>query len=133
MQSDIVFETNRFNLSEAKDHFINPCCFGEDLAAWLRGALAQKGIDASEPGQEDWGWCLDATHEGASYFIAIGGNPDDSASDPNQGEWRIAIEKRRSLWDKLMGKNRQTPDEPILDVIAGILKSQPDFRNVRCE
>jgi hypothetical protein len=34
---DILFETDRFNVSEVKRHFINPCCFGEDLAGWLRG------------------------------------------------------------------------------------------------
>jgi hypothetical protein len=39
---DILFQTNRFNLSEAKEHFINPCCFGEDLAEWLPEQLAKK-------------------------------------------------------------------------------------------
>ncbi|MDX9971742.1 MAG: hypothetical protein RBU21_02000 [FCB group bacterium] len=133
MHSDILFETNRFNLSEVKDHFINPCCFGEDLAAWLRGALAQKGITASEPGQEDWGWCLGLTHEGASYIIGVGGNSSESASDPNHGEWRIILGKHRSLWDKLTGKNRQTADDPVSVVILEILRSQPDFQNVHCE
>jgi len=37
MRHDLLFETERFNSSEAGAHFINPNCFGEDLAAWLRG------------------------------------------------------------------------------------------------
>ena len=35
----LFFESNRFNLSEVKSHFINPICFGEDVAAWLRSRL----------------------------------------------------------------------------------------------
>lgn len=27
---DILFETDRFNASVVKEHFINPCGFGED-------------------------------------------------------------------------------------------------------
>src|SRR6266513_835232 len=33
---DILFRSGSFNLSKVGEHFINPCCFGEDLAAWLR-------------------------------------------------------------------------------------------------
>jgi hypothetical protein len=29
----ILFKTNRFNLSKVGEHFINLCCFGEDLAS----------------------------------------------------------------------------------------------------
>ena len=42
---DILFRTKRFNLSTAKEYFINPDCFGEDLAAWLRDKLTERGID----------------------------------------------------------------------------------------
>ena len=46
---DILFETDRFNVSEVKEHFINPCCFGEDLAEWLRQELIKREITASAP------------------------------------------------------------------------------------
>jgi hypothetical protein len=45
----------------AKPHFINPCCFGEDFAAWLKqelAPLAAHGFDFSEPMQEDYGWAF---------------------------------------------------------------------------
>lgn len=29
----LFFETDMFNLSEEKEHFINPGCFGEDFAS----------------------------------------------------------------------------------------------------
>ena len=51
---DVLFTTGRFNATVVGEHFINDCCFGEDLAAWLRGELAKSGIECEEPGQEDW-------------------------------------------------------------------------------
>jgi hypothetical protein len=32
----ILFKTNRFNLSKVGEHFINPCCFGENLIHGVR-------------------------------------------------------------------------------------------------
>jgi hypothetical protein len=82
MRHDLLFETERFNISEAGAHFINPNCFGEDLAAWLRTQLAEQGVEAGEPGQEDWGWYLDATNRGRLYLVGVGGNPADPPGSP---------------------------------------------------
>ena len=131
MHTDILFDTDRFNLSEAKPHFINDICFGDDAAAWLREQLLALGIQAIEPAQEDWGWYIEATHAGSSYFIGVGGNPQAGASYKNAGEWRIMIEKHRSLWDKLTGKNKLAPDEAILAIIRSIVAHEPDFSNLR--
>jgi hypothetical protein len=50
-------ETDLFEHREVKPHFINPCCFWEDFAKWLRQELADitaLGFELSEPIQEDW-------------------------------------------------------------------------------
>ena len=133
MHLDILFDTDRFNLSVTKEHFINPCCFGEDLAAWLRSKLVEKSIPTIEPGQEDWGWYIESTLGDASYFIGIGGAANESAANPNEGEWRIMVEKHRSVWDKLTGKHKTSPSDPIFAVIREILEHESDFRNVRYE
>lgn len=72
----IVFKTNRFNLSKVAAHFINPCCFGQDLAAWLRTKLTELRIETCQPYQEDWGWDLPAKLPGGSYFLCMSGNSD---------------------------------------------------------
>ena len=36
----MTVETDLFEHREVKPHFINPCCFGEDFAKWLRHELA---------------------------------------------------------------------------------------------
>jgi hypothetical protein len=51
---DLLFRSSRFNLSEVGEQFINPCCFGEDLAAWLREKLSASGMQVDPSGQEDW-------------------------------------------------------------------------------
>lgn len=133
MRYDLSFETNRFNLSEVKEHFINPCCFGEDLAAWLRGKLLERGAKVTDPGQEDWGWYIEAGCKGQSYFIGIGGNADEVSQDKNQGEWRIMVEKHRSLWEKLTRTNDLSKDDEMLTMIWEILQTEPDFKNVHYE
>jgi hypothetical protein len=131
MRHDLLFETSRFNLTQAGAHFINPGCFGEDVAAWLRGRLAARGVAADAPGQEDWGWYLGAEHAGRTYLIGIGGNPADEGGASNQGEWRVIIEKKRSLTERLTGKARMADDEPIVALVRAILEAEPDFANVR--
>jgi hypothetical protein len=133
MHIDILFDTDRFNLSEAKGHFINPCCFGDDLAAWLRGKLLAKGVSTTEPGQEDWGWYVESQLGDSSYFIGFGGAVEQSAVTPNFGEWRIMIEKHRSLWEKLGRRNKTSHSDPIFAVIREILEGENDFKNIRYE
>jgi hypothetical protein len=124
----ILFRSNRFNLSKVGEHFINPCCFGEDLAVWLRPKLAEKSIETNPPYQEDWGWELPAKMETDSYYLCMSGNADNPGND--EGEWRIIVEKRRSIWDRLAGRAKITTDDPLARGIEEILSSDPAIRNV---
>jgi hypothetical protein len=124
---DLLFETDRFNLSRPKEYFINDCCYGDDLATWLRGKLDELGILASEPAQEDWGWYLEVHHQGSGYFIGIGGHAEDE-SFSNRGEWRLMVEKRRSLMEILTGKNRMTENEEIVSILRCVVQSEPDMK-----
>jgi hypothetical protein len=131
MRHDLLFETSRFNLSVPGAHFINPTCYGEDVAAWLRERLAAHGVRASAPGQEDWGWYLDAEHDGRAYLLGVGGNADDAPGAPDRGEWRVIVEKRRTLVERLTGRGRLADDEPIVLLLRRILEAEPGLANVR--
>ena len=133
MHTDILFDTNRFNLSNIQPHFINDICFGEDAAAWLRDRLVALGMMVIEPAQEDWGWYIEATHAGSVYLICIGGNPQSGTLDKNAGEWRISIERHTALWDKLTGANKLARGDAVPQIIRGIIEAEPEFRNVRQE
>lgn len=133
MAVDFLFETDRFNLSDVKPHFINPCCFGEDLAAWLRDRLAERGIVAHQPDQEDWGWYTGTSYRGIHYFIAIGGNADESRPGSNWGEWRVSVDKVRSLWARLRGQHPMTRDDALGGIVRQILEDEPSFTGLRTE
>src|ERR1700737_2947979 len=82
----ILFRSSHFNLSKVREHFINPCCFGEDLAAWLIPKLAVKNIETAKPYQEDWGWELPATCGKDGYYLCMSGNSDNSGAPKDDGE-----------------------------------------------
>jgi hypothetical protein len=64
----VTFESSAFNTTDPKGYFINPCCFGDDVAKWLARQLRDKGHEAGEtPGQEDFGWYLTFRISKAEY------------------------------------------------------------------
>ena len=130
---DILFKTSRFNLSKVGEHFINPCCFGEDLAAWLRMKLIDRNIEAFEPYQEDWGWELPANHGSDSYYLCMSGNADGSSTNEDEGEWRIIVEKRRSICQRLRGKGKIAADDRMARIIEEILSDEPAIRGIHRE
>ncbi len=130
---DILFQTNRFNVSEVKEYFINPCCFGEDLAEWLRQQLAKKGSQHRHALPRRLG-LGNACRAGLSGLF-LGGNriSSEGAVDKNDGEWRIMVETRRSIWERLRGKNKISESDPILSIIEDILREHADVRNISHE
>jgi hypothetical protein len=129
----LVFRTGRFNLSKVGAHFINPCCFGEDLAAWLEDMLSERGIEVGRPYQEDWGWEVPVKHAAESYYLCLSGNTDGSVGNPDEGEWRIIVEKRRSLGQRLAGRGKITSDDGMLIAVKEILTADPSNRGIRVE
>jgi hypothetical protein len=131
---DILFSSNRFNLSEPREYFINDCCFGDDVAGWLVEQLRRRGWTATEPDQEDWGWYIDTGKGESAYFVGIGGTPDDgSESHSNHGEWRLMVEKHRTLWEKLTGANGLREDEEVINVLKDIVAREPGLAFVGIE
>ncbi len=117
-------------MSKVGKHFINPCCFGEDLAAWLRIKLAEKNWKASEAYQEDWGWELPVRHGKDYYYLCMSGNRGDSGVDNDEGEWRIIVEKRRSIWQRVTGKGKIAENDALLLLVKEILSGEATIRDV---
>jgi hypothetical protein len=130
----VLFRTKRFNLSTTKEHFINPDCFGEDLAVWLKQKFIARGMDVSQLGQEDWGWYLKVKCNKESYFLAMNGIPIET--DKNQtdfGEWRIIVKKNRSIGQWLANKGKISADDRMVVLIEETLRAEPDFADVHWE
>ena len=74
MDDTITIETDLFEHRNVRPHFINPCCFGEDVALWLKRELSpviKDGFSFSETIQEDYGWGFWASKEKDRFWIAL--------------------------------------------------------------
>jgi hypothetical protein len=92
MHDEITVETDLFEHRDVKPHFINPCCFGEDFAAWLKhklSPLAADGFSFSEPIQEDYGWGIWAAHGKDPFWIALSYIGDGPREEPAQ--WVVSV------------------------------------------
>ena len=122
MRSHVTFTTRRFNQIEVKPHFINDCCFGEGFSKWLVSELSAAGVDADVICMEDFGWANQAEYEGTSYLMCVAGNSDEDPSRPNFGEWHVMLERSRTFMQKLLGKNKASATDPIVDRVTHVLR-----------
>lgn len=124
----ITFETDRYNLSVEKDNFINPCCYGEDAATWLKSELEASEVEVKDLYQEDWGWEICCIYAGNQYYVGVGGNPETEGG--NFGEWRLMLTKSRTILQTLLGKNKLVDADPFWELLNAIV-SKSEFGNVQ--
>ena len=125
----VTFESTAFNMTEPKDYFINPCCFGDDLAEWLIKELHKLGMKADEkPGQEDFGWYLDFEVAGIRHTLVIGHRP---AGETEAGTWIGWLERQRGFVGTILGRRNRGIQSSAAEVIHGILVGSPQIRDVR--
>lgn len=73
------------------------------------------------------------THGSDAYYLCMSGNPSDSGTNKDDGEWRIIVQKRQSIWQRLTGKGKITADDTLVRLVEGILSGETAIRNVRRE
>jgi hypothetical protein len=61
----------------------------------------------------------------------MSGNADNPGND--EGEWRIIVEKRRSIWERLTGEGKILADDAVVTLIEQILSNEPNIKNLRRE
>lgn len=94
LSDEIALVTDLFEHRTVQPHFINPCCFGEDFAAWLRRELSpllDAGFELMEPIQEDYGWGFWVSRgRGAdSFWIALSYCGSGPTEEP--AEWVVSV------------------------------------------
>jgi hypothetical protein len=85
-------ESDRFEHRIVQPHFINPCCFGEDLANWLRErlrGLSEHGFDVDEPLQEDYGWGFWLRKGRSKFWLALSYVGVGPTEEP--GQWVVSV------------------------------------------
>jgi hypothetical protein len=131
MDALITVETDMFEHREVKPHFINPCCFGEDFAEWLKqkiSPLSNLGFDLSEIIQEDYGWGFWARRGKNSFWVAIsyaGNGPQEAPA-----QWVISVKNDPglNLLKRIFHKHDQQALEQVRNHVLEAVKSETAIR-----
>jgi len=125
----VTFKSSAFNTSEQREYFINPGCFGDDVAKWLGEQLRSRGYQAADaPGQEDFGWYLSFTVSGIEHCFVIGHRP---GNEEDEGVWIGWLERSRSYVASVLGGRQRDIQPSAARAVHEILSSSPQIRNVR--
>lgn len=129
MRTEFQFRSKLFNITVPGDHFINPGCYGDDVAEWLIRRLNEAGVKTSaKPGQEDFGWYVTFVVDGVEYWGFVGFQPNDIASGDCWLGW---IERRTGLLGSIFTGRRRNVLPEAVDVINSILTSSPEIHDLR--
>jgi hypothetical protein len=125
----VTFNSTAFNMAEPKDYFINPCCYGDDLAIWLIGELRKRGVKTDEkPGQEDFGWYLNFDVTGIGHTFVIGHRPE---GESEAGTWIGRVERNRGFFGSILRGRKRGIHPSAVAAVHGILSASPLIRDAR--
>jgi len=125
----VTFESTAFNMTEPTDYFINPCCFGDDVAEWLIRELRKQGIGTDEePGQEDFGWYLNFEASGVCHTFVVGHRP---TGETEEGTWIGWLERKRGLIASILVGRGSGIQASAAQAIHQVLTGSPIIRDVR--
>jgi hypothetical protein len=134
MDESITVETDLFEHREVKPNFINPRCFGEDFATWLRlelSRLPELGFELSEIIQEDYGWGWWASRGNDPFWIALGVVDDD---EPQEGptQWIVSVtyDPGFNLMKRLFNKPDRRAFDQLEENVRRILASNSAIRTI---
>jgi hypothetical protein len=125
--SGTVFETDLFEHRKVGAHFLNRCCFGEDLALWLKARLLAApdlALEIGEPLQEDYGWGLWARQGRDRYWIAASYMGEGPQEEP--AEWTVSVEGPSGLLRGLFAS--RAPAAAIRAQIRRSLEAEPAIK-----
>ena len=126
MRNQVSFRTRLFENKEPKSYFINPPCYGEDLASWLLQRLQGTEFSVGEPIQEDYGWGFWVESD---YWVAAGVMDDSIGVD--QPEWQVSVSFEAGLKKRLFGKADPSLHLRICEALDSVLQQEPEVTNIR--
>jgi len=129
----ITVETEMFEHREVKPHFLNPCCFGEDFAAWLKkqiAALEGSGFRFSEIIQEDYGWGFRASHGKDPFWVALSYLGDGPQEPPAQWVISVSYDPGLNLLKRLLHKPKHQALQQLRDQVRQAVASNAAIKIV---
>ena len=128
-----VVETDAFEHREVKPHFINPCSFGEDFAAWLRLEFSTRfsvRYEVSDIIQEDYGWgfWIRSKHP---YWVALSYIGDGPQEEPAQWAISCTCDYGLNVYKRIFAIKDTSELAEIRGKIRKILESNRALRIVK--
>lgn len=129
MRTVATFHSSAFNSSEPKPHFINPGCFGDDVALWLIAQLRSAGaVTDEQPGQEDFGWYFNFAVPDGSHTCVVELRPGDAGFE---ADWVIWTERQRGLLGSLLGGRHRGISPAAVALLHSVLAAAPEVTELR--
>jgi hypothetical protein len=124
MNTSVRFKSTRFRPILPEECQVNPGRYGGELAFWLCGELARKGVTTSYPDYEDWGWFLEYTNPEGNDFWLCCGNVEGS-----EDKWFCFLEpqSRGFFGSKTAGPERA---QALLEAMARVLDAEESVHDV---
>ncbi len=123
------FRSARFDSAGEPPNPINPIR-GHAALVWAGAVLRAEGFGCSAPQPEDWGWYSDVVDpDGGRYLVGASGD----ATGGGDTEWCLQLHARRGVWDRLRGANPLTLDAPLVQILEGRLRAEPEVDGVERE
>ena len=129
----ITVETDLFEHREVKPHFINPGCFGEDFAAWLKerlSVLLPSEVTVSPAMQEDYGWGFCLHHGKDSFWVAVSYVGNGPAESPPQWVISLLYDPGIHLVKRIFHKRDRATEAHLREVIRQAVRSNPAIKIV---
>lgn len=123
----ISFESNQFDLDSEDENPINPIK-GKSVGEWMTKLFENDGVEVTEVDAEDWGWYSYATYQENKYLIGFIGLPAESKNEAP--EIIVQVDKSRSFFESILGKNKMSENDPLLPIIQGYINSIQDIANI---
>lgn len=127
MNFAISFETRKFDLEGEEENPINPIK-GKSVGEWMVNLLELSGVQVTDLDAEDWGWYSYAIFEGNKYLVGFIALPTEGHNEAP--EIIVQVDKSRSFWESLLGKNKMTDRDPLFSIILTHIKSIKDVANI---
>jgi hypothetical protein len=120
MRNHVRFRSAEFSPRDREPGRVDSERYGYALASWLSARLSERGVKVEVPVAEDWGWFIDADHDGRLARLGCG-NVHGSIT-----EWLIWIEgERPGLVSRLFGRNGAGAPISITAMVDRALRSAP--------
>jgi len=127
MRTEATFRSSAFNTSDVKPYFINPGCFGDDLAKWIMARLRSSGVrTADEPRQEDFGWYFEFEVPAGTHCCVLG-----YQADHPEGLWLLWLERRRGFLGSIFGMRKRGIDPAAVKALQDVLGAAPEIRHLQ--